>query len=320
MEYEFKELEHIISIVLNTKRILRENLNDEFIAEFKLHAENEKERIRKQFRLMVFGERQQSVLESYYRKHQTILIELADMAFGYLQSEERESIYRLTNEGPILNVYKEILGIPEELLDFMEKSFPEYFDHNLKVPEVKRLQLVPEIKRNLKGVQKELLNGEVHMEFIKIVCRPFDDYLLTGALINYRDFYYLQELQRELILFKKKQHDGNVNEELCRLLLHLNFNSIHFFTYYIAQLQENAKGCNANLELIAHYSLKLKIINQLPVKSGLIHKPDLPPVREQIGSWICEELYFLEKKERLLIHEPLQKNELHAREMKVHTS
>ena len=269
---------------------------------------------------MEFGERQQSVLESYYRKHQTILIELADMAFGYLQSEEPESNYRLTNEGPILNVYKEILRIPEELLDFMEKSFPEYFDESLKLPEIKRVQMEPGIKRNLKVLQKELLNGEVDMKLIKIVCRPFEDYLLTGAEISYHDLSYLLVLQRELISFTKQQYEGNVNEQLCRLLLQLNFNSILFFNYYILQLKEKARNCTANTELIAFHSLQLKIINQLPVKTRLVYKPDVPLIREQIGSWLCEELYYLEKQERFLYVEPQSKKELQSNETKVQTS
>ncbi|MBK7434420.1 MAG: hypothetical protein IPI66_11290 [Chitinophagaceae bacterium] len=85
-------------------------------------------------------------MESYYRKHQAILVQLADIVFNYLQPEGPESIYRLTNEVPILNFYKEIARIPEDLLDFIENSYPEYFDYGRKVPEAKRWLMAPEIK------------------------------------------------------------------------------------------------------------------------------------------------------------------------------
>ena len=123
MEYELKVLEHIITVVLNPSRITRDILNDEFLSECKLLVETEKERIRKQFWVMVFGERQQSDLGSYYRKHQAILVQLADIAFNYLQSGGPESIYRLTSDISISNFYKEIARIPGDLLDFIEKSF-----------------------------------------------------------------------------------------------------------------------------------------------------------------------------------------------------
>jgi len=241
LEYELKVLEHIITRVLNPSRITRDILNDEFLSECKLHAENERERIRNQFRVVAFGKHQQSDLTSYYRKHQAILIQLADVFYRYLQTGEPESIYRLTNEVSILNFYKEMLRIPEDLVDFIEKSFPEYFDHNLCVPEAKRWMMAPEIKRNLKGIQKELEKLELESELIKIACHPIEDYLLPGE-VSYHALCYLQELQRELISFIKKKDKANENEELSRLLLHLNCNSIRFFNYSILQLQENARS------------------------------------------------------------------------------
>lgn len=299
---------------------MRDSLNDEFLGECKLHAENERERIRKQFRVMAFGERQQSDLESYYRKHQAILVQLADIVFNYLQPGRPESIYRLTNEVPIFNFYKEIARIPEDLLDFIEKSFPEYFAHDIKVPEAKRWLMAPEIKRSLKVIQKEAEKSEVDGELIKIACNPLEAYLLPDEVISYHEITYLQELKSELIAFTKKKYKANVNEELCRLLLHLNFNSIHFFSYYILQLQEKSKSCNTVPDLIEYHSLKLKIINQLPVKAGMVYKPGLPPIREQISSWICEELYFLEKQERFLYQGTTQRKEEQLSQMKIHTS
>ncbi len=320
MEYELKVLEHIITVVLNPSRITRDTLNDEFLSECKLLIETERERIRNQFRVMVFSDRQQSDLESYYRKHQAILVQLVDIVFNYLQPGGPESIYRLTSDISISNFYKEIAQIPGDLLDFIEKSFPEYFDHGIKVPEAKRWLMAPEMKRSLKGIQKEVEKLEVDDELIKIACKPLEDYLLPGEVISYHELSYLQELQRELISFIKKKDKANLNEELCRLLLHLNFNSISFFSYYILQLQEKSNGCNTLPDLIEYHSLKLKIINQLPVKAGLVYKTGLPAIREQVGSWICEELYYLEKQERFLYLDPRPKNELQQTEMKVHTS
>jgi hypothetical protein len=53
---------------------------------------------------------------------------------------------------------------------------------------------------------------------------------------------------------------------------------------------------------IEFHSLKLKLINQLPISPGMAFKPSLPNIKEQIGSWICEELYFLEKEKRCIFH------------------
>ena len=150
--------------------------------------------------------------------------------------------------------------------------------------------------------------------------QPFEDFLLSGAEISYHELSYLLVLQRELISFTKQHYEGNVNEQLCRLLLQLNFKSILFFNYYILQLKEKARNCTANTELIAFHSLQLKIINQLPVKTRLVYKHDILLIREQIGSWLCEELYYLEKQERFLYVEPQSKKEFQSNETKVQTS
>lgn len=300
MEYELKVLEHIITVVLNPSRIARESLVAEFLSECKLHAENERERIRKQFRVIAFGKYKQSDLESYYRKHQAILVQFADIVYSYLQPGGPESIYGLTNEVAILDFYKEISQIPEELVDFIDKSFPEYFNHDIKIPAAKRWLMAPKVKRTLKLIKKELEKLAVDGELIKIACHPVEDYLLPHEVISYHGLSYVQELQKELISFTKKKDKANVNDELCRLLLHLNFNSVSFFNYYILQLQKKAQSYNIFPDLFKFHSLKLKVINQLQVKAGLVYKPGLPPIRDQIGSWICEELYYLEKQESIL--------------------
>ena len=320
MEYELKVLEHTVTVGLNPLKLKPENLNDEFLSEILLLAENEAEKIRNQFTAMVCGELQESQLAFYYQTHQCKLVQLADIIFNYLQPGGPESFYLITKEVSILNYYKRISRILEELLNIIEKDFPRYFDHDIKVPDTKILLMAPEIKLNLKLIQKELRKLDVDDKLIEITCFPLENYLLPGTVHSYRELAYLQEFNRELISFTKRKDKTNANEELCQLLLQLKFNSIVFFSYYTLQLQEKSNTCNTLPDLIEYHSLKLKINNQLPVKAGMIYKPALPPIREQVGFWICDELSYLEQQVRLLNLFPVQIIEEVAKEMKIHTS
>lgn len=320
MEYELKVLEHIITVVLNPSKLKPVQLNDKFLGECKLLAETEKERIMKQFTLMVFDDSQESRIESYFRKHQAILIKLADNVFNYLQPGRPDSIILLTKENSILDFYKEISRILEELLNFIEINYPGYFDREAKIPNSARWLKSQEIKRNLKLIKKELEKFELDEKLIKIICDPFEDYLSVEKNINYRNLAYLKELQQALIYFIRKNKIENANDQVCQLLLYRNFNSLRFYNYYINQLEERTRSFNTIPEQIEFYSLKIKLINQLQLKSGLIFKPGLPSIRDQIGSWICEELYFLEKRQRLLFQSPVQKNEEQSNDPKVQTS
>ena len=95
---------------------------------------------------------------------------------------------------------------------------------------------------------------------------------------------------------------------------------IRFFNYYILQLAELAKGIDSDTGLIEFYSLQLKIVNQLPMKPGFIFKVQLPFIRDQIGTWVIEELYFLEKRYQLATPLTFQKTEEPAATPKVQTS
>jgi len=320
LEYELKVLEHIITVVLNPSKLKRDQLKDEFLGGSKLRAETEKERIMEQFTLMVFDESQESRIESYFRKHQAILIKLADIVFNYLQPRGPDSIYRLTNEKLILDFYKEISRIPEELLKFIEINYPGYFDREAKIPNSTWWLMTPEIKRNLRLIKKGLEKIELEERLINIICDPFENLLSAEKNITYRNLAYLKELQQALIYFIRKNKIEKANDQVCQLLLYRNFNSLRFYNYYINQLEERTRSFNTIPEQIEFYSLKIKLINQLQLKSGLVFKPGLPSIKDQIGSWICEELYFLEKRQRLLYQAPLQKNEDQANEPKVQTS
>jgi len=320
LEYELKVLEHIITVVLNPSKLTLDKLNDEFLGECKLLAETEKERIMKQFTLMVFDESQESRIESYFRKHQAILIKLADIVFNYLQPRGPESIYRLTNENLILDFYKEISRIPEELLKFIEINYPGYFDREAKIPNSTWWLMAPEIKRNLRLIKKGLEKIELEERLINIICDPFENFLSAEKNITYRNLAYLKELQQVLLFLIRKNKIEKANDQVCQLLLYRNFNSLRFYNYYINQLEERTRSFNTIPEQIEFYSLKIKLINQLQLKSGLVFKPGLPSIKDQIGSWICEELYFLEKRQRLLYQSPVQKNEEPANEPKVQTS
>jgi len=102
--------------------------------------------------------------------------------------------------------------------------------------------------------------------------------------------------------------------------LYLNYNKLRLFNFYIQELKESGDHLNSVNDQIDFYSLQLKLINQLPVKPGLIYKPGLPSLKEQIGNWICEELYYLEKKHKLTFPVAMQRNNEFDNTGKIHTN
>ena len=292
-------MEYLFETVLNPLNIKPDALNLEFLGERTLLAETEKIRICHQFRETSFSEAKQRRLEAYYGKHQAMLVELCDKIYHYLDRKRPESIYKLTSDEGILNLYKAIMKVPEALLNFIEQYFPEYFYDKCKVPDSKCREYITQIKKELNGIKKGLIKLDIYEGLTRITADAFENYRQPAQVMSYQELYYLQNLQTALSSFTKTRPIQNADELLCHLLLQLNFNGIRFFNYFIERMQERSRQCNSSTELIEFYSQELKIINQLQVKPGLAFKPGLPAAREQVGSWICEELAFLEKKRRL---------------------
>lgn len=188
-----------------------------------------------------------------------------------------------------------------------------------KIPESQRWAMAPEIKSNISFLQSAFKKNGVPAELIKIALHPLEDFLLPETIVTYSEIKFVKELQKELFTLAMKKDFKNITEQLCSLLLYLNFNSIRFFNYYIAQICEADKSNSNTNELIEHYSLKLKFINQVIVKPGCVYKTDLFSLNEQIGRWICEELYFLEKQQQFSLL-PVNNAEPLNHKPKVHTS
>ena len=320
LENELKVLERLTTVTLNPANLKPDKLNDAFISECMLLANNEKERIKNQFASVIFNPGSESLIEIYFRHHQTALVKLADIAFNYLQQKTAESIYRLTNKSLVINLYKDVLRVPEELLQFVAENYPGYFNSEIKIPDAQKWRLAPEIKSNLKQIRAALRKTDLNEEVLEITCEPIEALIAATVETTYRELAYLKALINELQHFINRKNSSNINEEFNHLLLYLNYNRLRFFNYFIKALKDTGDHFDTLHDQIDFYSLQINLINQLPVKPGLIYKPGLPSLKEQIGNWICEELYYLEKRQRLIFPASLHLDKDLENTEKIHTN
>ena len=150
---------------------------------------------------------------------------------------------------------------------------------------------------------------------VNIICGPFEQSLNKKGKMSFAELVQLKEMMQELLILLPENAD-----DIRHHLLHLNFNSKDFFDHYMEQLVEFTKGMDNSGEKIGFYSLQLKLINQVQIKPGICLEPALPSIRDQIGSWIGEELYFLEKKRQQINHLSNTKNGESFETEKIQTS
>ena len=318
MNYELLALEELIIISLHPAKLKTEHLGT-FLPEQLQKATNEAERIKKHFVEVVIRECQHDRIVCYFQQHQRGLVRLCNSISDFLQVDSSNSVYNFTKQKKVIDFYKSFLSIPESILDFILMHFPEYFDQECGLPDHKRSMSILDFDKNIGTIKNALHTLEVSEILVGLIAESFEKLFDTNKSFSYHDINYLKILYNELTSFIGKAYMANANGQLCRLLLFMNFNSFVFFEYYISMLQETAVGFYAINDLLEFYSLKLKMINQLPVKPLVVYDRQLNSNKEQIGSWISEEIYFLEKRQNLLLIPNESKSEIKTNEKKVHT-
>ncbi len=88
-------------------------------------------------------------------------------------------------------------------------------------------------------------------------------------------------------------------ETIKECLFHLNFNSLQFFKYLTFEISQELETQENNIKKIDVLYRFLKNYNQKQSRNILKYKANLPSLKEQIISWIEEEIEYLTKKIKL---------------------
>ena len=141
MEYELKALEQIVSVIEHPSNLKPGKQDTALLGKYKRLAHIEKDRIKFKFIQSSFEPGSEDRIEMYFRQHQSALVQLNDISYEILKRNVHDKLS------------KEFINCVDYLLEFIETQFPKYFDREVKIPETKRWQMAPEIKRTLKILQ-----------------------------------------------------------------------------------------------------------------------------------------------------------------------
>jgi hypothetical protein len=167
------------------------------------------------------------------------------------------------------------------------------------------------MKRNIKSLKNDMGKLNIDMSLFKIACQPFEDFIndSTKNGITYWKLIYLKDLFIELNDFTKSEISKANSQGLIDLLFYLNFNDVFFFNYFIDWVCTEIENINSISERIEKLSFYIKSINQSHYRPGVSLYKDYPHIKEQVISWLTEEIYFLEKKHQLTLSVSLPKME-----------
>ena len=244
--------------------------------------------------------------EQYVKVNQTLLIRILDKLFAY-------SLTRPANENMLL-LYNTISQHLQSTLDFIEDFFSNYFDRSEKVPEPYIIIAKENIKKQVRHLKHIVSKQEVTDTFLTSVVLNSIQHLLLdeSTVITYSRLSYHKMLLKELLSQKGMQTAQSIMEALY----YLNYNEDNFINYEYEWLKELTAELRTNQEKIAALRFEQKKINQLPLKPNCFFNTNMPSLKEQINSWIDEEIKFLEN---VQLPEKVA-DKLNENEDKIHTS
>lgn len=176
-------------------------------------------------------------------------------------------------------------------LHFIQEYFGTYFDRNERVPDV----LVSFYKKEINSLsetlrQKLILSNLMEPLLTETLTNHFSGSFESNNMpVSYRLHFYEKELLREL-----SKEVNPATDSIRKLLYYYNFNSPAFIMYEFDRLVNLLSAITSKSEKILMLRSELKIINQLPVRVNYCFDENMPALKEQVSTWITEEIKYCE--------------------------
>lgn len=316
MKYELNIIETIIQ-QLSLQNLPNNDFEDQF-NKYKSLSDKETARIKKAFIDEVFSLKKDRHIEKYIQQHQTAIIRCTDNLLKYFKPKEVNEIYKIDGTPHITNLYKHIYCNLEDLLSYIESYFSKYFNLEDKIPDSYRSIAQREFNEKLMEFNKRLKNNS-DCNLLHIALAPIDRFKSKPNMITFRYLIYLKELLNTLFQNCLNCPLVEFNCKLQKNLIYLNYNSYRFFCYMINEISEQFKKKETLSEQIEVLSYHLKYINQAQLKPGFIYKGEHRAIKDQLLSWLIEEIAFLEKRQQLTFNFENELNEKIKKDFKILT-
>lgn len=262
---------------------------------------NENDKIKKLNKERVFRIKSKERIEHYIHRKQYALENLAHRLIKEINPVNTIEIYQFSSNYDKIDCLKITYIYLEKLLRFIEKEYRNYLNVNIQIPYRSILVKEFEITDKLNYVKSRLLACNINERFLKLTYEP----LLKIATINiqekltYYEFNYCLEFIAELYKQFKLKNEEIKEVEIKEYLFDLNFNSLHFFDSITDDIKKELESQENNIEKIDTLYRLLKNYNQKQTRNFIRFNEKLPSIKEQMISWIEEEIEYLTKKIKL---------------------
>lgn len=220
--------------------------------------------------------------EQFIRMVQMMATKLLDHLSVYASKNLNKAV-----DDSVLSLIQVLL----KTIHFVQEFFGNYFDKNEKVPATLVTIYKKEIG-NLAEKLKQVINSLTHNDtgLSEVINNHFMEQSEGHQHnVTYRQLYYEKELLQGLL----KEYNFT-SSSIRNILYFFNFNCSGFVIYEFDRLVNLLTPLASKSEKINLLRSELKSINQLPVRINYCFDDNMPSLKEQVSTWIAEEIKYCE--------------------------
>jgi hypothetical protein len=272
--YELLNIEKYVRLIADGKKPTRS-----------ISLSKEEHRVLLAFRQQAFSINDEALLSRYFSLHQQSVLDLLNMLEPALLKGSKASV--------------ELQESLTRILSYLRVQFQEYFHFDYGLPkcllEQSRKEATAVVERIKAALLKET-SGLLNLVVETITGSIAQDQWMTFGRIN-----YIKILGCELEKVSNSFSEEIFAQNICKLLICLNFNSDRFFAFYIKRINNALLKCESLSERIEQLAYYYKICSQEQCSRKLSFCPECTPINVQLLEWITQELEFLRQKQQLSV-------------------
>ena len=290
MKHALVRYNRLVNDRLNPMLTNQEDIDDSRFDEWIELSRREKENIKEHLLRKSISVKKRKALELMIQQYQAEIIQLLDVVFEDKQKNKSEPLGRLLDA---------ILNDLEEVLSHIESRYGQYFNLDQKVP-ASYLTVTQADLRARKKILKQFTSAiGINQRMVKVVFAPLSNFLRQGK-VSYRQLIYVKDLIADMEEWSKDTEIKPDQRNFLELLFYLNFNAARVDDVIVQQIENFINAFEEQNAKLEHLAECLKQCNQAQVKPGVSFRRHLPSIQEHVSRWIEEEMYCMEKKQRLL--------------------
>lgn len=289
--YALKSIESIIHEDVPFFLKVRKPLDDELLLGAKAEIETVVESIKTDLATSPLYFKEEKFRADYIQLHQRGLLSLAGSMVMYMGPSPE--ITNANAEKLIQYIYQAL----NELLDFIKKHFAKYLS-DAWIPLSYQQTVCINITPRVKILRARLAQTNSDPRLISIILAPLEN-LLASSVKDYtfNEIIYLKEYMYRLLDFLEDK-TGDVEECLLLLLYRLDFNCDEFYTYYINRFSKELHDSDTESECIENLMIIQKLLKQTPQYPFLMYRHDQPSLKEQVNTWLNEEIRYYKGRQK----------------------